>query len=665
MAEKSTLVDLKCRIRELQGKYDALLKTQQEPTAPQALPHTTMECISEAEWQTTFDAINSALWILDRDFHIVRTNRAARQMFQRTESEMIGKYCWEIVHGTKEPIPECPILRSKKSLQREHMELQLADRWFEVTVDPVLDENGAYTMAVHIIADVTERKRTQEALRESEEKFRSMMEAMKEAAYITSSDFRIKYMNPRMISRVGSNAIGRICHKTIYGRDKKCQWCVLDRILEGEHVDYELADPKSNRYYAVVNAPVYESSGEISNLSILHDITERRAIESQLNLARKMESTGTLVGGIAHDFNNILYMIMGNTELALEDVPAWNPAHDQLQEIKTAGLRAADIVNQLLNFSCKSDHDLKPIDLIHVIKDAIKFMHRSLPSNITVSKHLPETEIVIQADPVLIHQLVVNICTNASQVMEGPGGIIDIIAKTDFLSRDFSNKHPKLRSGYYATIEISDSGPGIDPTVIDRIFDPYFTTKPFGKGSGMGLAVVHGIVTNHGGVVTVESTPGKGAVFTIHLPLVDDQALPESKESEEIPCGTESILFIDDEASIVNMNRNILERLGYQVDTRMNPEDALNLFQSRPQEYDLVITDMTMPQMTGVQLTEQLKALRSDIPVIICTGHSSLIDEKKAFELEIDAYLMKPITKRAIAKTIRGVLDKVRGADQE
>lgn len=180
----------------------------------------------------------------------------------------------------------------------------------------------------------------------------------------------------------------------------------------------------------------------------------------------------------------------------------------------------------------------------------------------------------------------------------------------------------------------------------------------------MGLAVVHGIAKNHGGVVTAESPPGKGAVFTIHLPMFDDEGVHESTASEEIPCGTESILFIDDEASIVNMNRQILERLGYQVDTRMNPEDALNLFQSRPQAYDLVITDMTMPQMTGVQLAERLKKLRSDIPVIICTGHSSLIDAKKASELEIDAYVMKPITKRAIATTIRSVLNKARGTDQ-
>lgn len=664
MNEKSTVADLKRRNRKLKGKHDALPGTQQERTASEVFHQATMECISETEWQITFDAINAALWILDRDFHIVRANRTARQMFQLTESEMIGKHCWGIVHGTEKPIPECPIVRSKNSLQREHKELQIGDRWFEVTVDPVLDENGAFAKAVHIITDVTERKRTQEALRESEEKFRSMMESIKEAAYITSSDFRIKYMNPRMISRVGSNAIGQICHKALYGRDERCKWCVLDRILEGEHVDYELADPKSKRYYAVVNAPIYEASGEISNLSILHDITERRAMQSQLHLARKMESIGTLVGGIAHDFNNILYMIMGNAELALEDVPAWNPAHDQLQEIKKAGSRAADIVNQLLNFSRKADQDLKPIDLIQVIDDALKFMRSSLPSNIIIGKHLPETETVIRADPAHIHQLVINICTNALQAMEGSGGVIDISVRTDFLPNDFSNKHPKLKSGYYAVIEISDSGPGIDPTIIHRIFDPYFTTKAFGKGSGMGLAVVHGIAKNHGGVVTAESPPGKGAVFTIHLPMLDDKGLPESKASEEIPCGTESILFIDDEASIVNMNRQILERLGYQVDTRMNPEDALNLFQSRPQAYDLVITDMTMPQMTGVQLAERLKTLRSDIPVIICTGYSSLIDAKKASELEMDAYVMKPITKRAIATTIRSVLNKVRGAVQ-
>ncbi len=511
------------------------------------------------------------------------------------------------------------------------------------------------------VVDITKRKCAEDALRESEEKYRLMMEAMRDAAYICSPEFRIEYMNPKMISRIGRDAIGKSCHKAIYNYDEKCSWCVFDQIQQGEHVEYELADPKDNRYYAIANSPILHSDGTISKLTIFRDITENKAIESQLQQARKMESIGTLAGGIAHDFNNILFMITGNAELALENIPESNPTHANLKEIKTAGLRAAGIVNQLLNFSRNSDQELRPIEAITVIKDALRFLRATIPTTVELRKHLPDTDIAIMADPVQINQILMNLYTNAAQAMEKTGGILEINVENKTLTEDAAGNYPDLTAGEYLKIRVSDTGPGINPEIIGRIFDPYFTTKEFGKGSGLGLAVVHGVVKSHNGAITIDSEPGKGTDFIILFPVIDEKPEVEAKPSDEAPPGYETILFVDDEQAIVNMTAQVLERLGYKVKTETNPIAALELFQSKPDDFDLVITDMTMPRMTGVKLSEKLKAVRPDIPVILATGHSSLIDEGKAKKMGIDAYVMKPILKSDIAMAIRTVLDKRQG----
>ncbi len=516
-----------------------------------------------------------------------------------------------------------------------------------------------FRMIQGTLIDVTERKQVEEALKESEGKYRSIMESMKDAAYITSKEFRIEYMNPRMISRIGRDATGELCHKAIYNSDKKCSWCIFDKIQQGEHVEYELTDPKNNRYYSITNSPILHSGGSISKLAIFRDITEIKETEEHLHQTSKMESIGTIAGGIAHDFNNLLYMIVGNAELALEDIPEWNPTHTHIEEIKTASLRAAGIVKQLLNFSRKIDHKRIPISVITIVKDALKFMRSTIPSTVEIRKHLPDTDISIMADSIQINQILMNLFTNASQAMEETGGIIGINVEKKSLTEGSADNYPDLSAGEYVKITVSDTGPGIEPEIIDRIFDPYFTTKEVGKGSGMGLAVVHGLVNNHNGAITVDNELGKGATFTILLPMVFDEPVMEAKpSSDKIPRGNETILFVDDEESIATMIGQMLERLGYQVETQLNPLEALELFKSKPHEFDLVITDMTMPQMTGVKLSKKLKIVRSDIPVIICTGHSSLIDEDKAKEMGLDSYVLKPIVKREIARTIQEVLDK-------
>ena len=398
---------------------------------------------------------------------------------------------------------------------------------------------------------------------------------------------------------------------------------------------------------------------------MIRDITEdKRAgkekiqLETQLKQAQKMESIGTLAGGIAHDFNNIMAIILGNTELALDDVPKWNSAHSSLEEIKKASLRAKNIVKQLLSFSRKTDQKLQPIQITSVIKDALKFLRSTIPTTINIHRDIQTTEETILADPTQINQIIMNLCINASQAMEQTGGDINVTVAKVILENNSAKEYPDLKSGDHVKIIVSDTGPGIDPEIIDQIFDPYFTTKDVGKGSGMGLAVVHGIVKNHNGAISVNSRLGKGTKFIIFFPITTEKSMVERKTTKDIPGGNETILFVDDEISIVKMVKRMFERFGYKIETATTPEEALGKFSLNPDHFDLVITDMTMPQMTGVKLSEKLMDIRKDIPIIVCTGHSTLVDEEKAKELGLAAYVMKPINMQETAQTIRKILDK-------
>ncbi len=395
------------------------------------------------------------------------------------------------------------------------------------------------------------------------------------------------------------------------------------------------------------------------NIALLStiDITDRKKAEDELRQAHKMESIGTLAGGVAHDFNNILYMIIGNAELALDNLPKWNPVHNHVEKIKSASIRAAGIVRQLLNFSRKTDQEFKAINAVAVIDDGIKFIRSSIPTTVDIKKQLPEEEITIFGDPILINQVLINICTNASQSMEETGGVLEICVEKAIIEKE-SQIHHELQNGQYLKISIKDSGTGIPENVIDRIFDPYFTTKEMGKGSGMGLSIVHGIVKNHNGKVYVESHSGMGTQFILFFPVIDETPVVQMEKTDKTPYGKEYILLIDDEIEITEMNKRALNKIGYQVKISNNPINALELFRSNPDMFDLIITDMTMPQMNGAILSKKLKEIRSDIPVIICTGHSSLIDDEKADQLNIEGYLMKPVSMSEMANTIRSVLDK-------
>jgi len=425
-------------------------------------------------------------------------------------------------------------------------------------------------------------------------------------------------------------------------------------------LELETLREDGNRGWMWVHGEVVrDARGAIVGLrGAAQDITERKQMEEQLRQSQKMESIGILAGGIAHDFNNIMGIILGNTELALEDVPESNPTHTNLEEIRKASLRAASIVKQLLSFTRITDQKLQPIEIAPVIKDALKFLRSTIPATIDIEQDICVTDETILADPTQINQIMMNLCINASYAMEQTGGKLTITVENVLLGNSLAKDYPDLKSGKYVKIAVSDTGPGIDSKIIDRIFEPYFTTKEIGKGSGMGLAVVHGIVKSHSGSIKVDSTLGKGTQFSILFPLAQGKAAVEAETIQEIPRGSETILFVDDEISIVNMVKRMFERLGYKVQTATTPQDALDRFALNPDHFDLVITDMTMPQMTGVKLSEKLMEIRPDIPIIVCTGHSALVDEEKAKELGLAAYIMKPISIRETAQTIRKVLDR-------
>ncbi len=402
-----------------------------------------------------------------------------------------------------------------------------------------------------------------------------------------------------------------------------------------------------------------------TNRALKKEITEHQEtakakakLESELRQIHKMEAIGTLAGGIAHDFNNILGIIMGNCELAMDDIPEWNPARLNLKEIKTASIRARDIVRQLLSFTRKSEDEKQPVQIHTLVKETIALLRATIPTTIEIRTDIPNDLGAIQADASQIHQVIINLCTNAAHAMETDGGILEIGLSA--VLQDAAVKAPfkELKPGPYIQLTISDNGEGIDPEIIDRIFDPYFTTKAFGKGTGMGLSIVHGIITNHDGSISVYSEPGKGTTFKVLLPAAKGAPHPEAPKMEAMPGGDETILFVDDEESNLKIGQNILERLGYRVDTQSDATEALNSVRANVDRYDLIITDMTMPKLTGADLARQVLEIRPDMPIILCTGFSHAIDEARANMIGIRQYVEKPLDRYKLAAAVRRVLDE-------
>lgn len=394
-------------------------------------------------------------------------------------------------------------------------------------------------------------------------------------------------------------------------------------------------------------------------ISVITDITEKKQLEESLIQAQKLEAIGTLAGGIAHDFNNILSAILGYGEMVLDTLPPGSRVHQEQQQIIKASHRARDLVKHLLVFSRKQQQRKLPVILHEVVSEAIQLLRATLPSTITFDLHLDPSAGIIEADPTQIHQVMINLCTNAAHAMEAGGGILTITLTKTPLVDDNRPVTPQVIPGEYAVLKISDTGHGIEPHHLQRIFEPFFTTKPTGKGTGMGLAVVHGIISSIGGTIAVNSEVGKGTTFTISFPLVNLDAAPVILSFESDAQGNgEHILVVDDEKTIVTATATILQRSGYRVTTATGSSEALLLFENDPRSFDLVITDQTMPGMTGFELSRRVLTLRPGIPILLCTGFSSVLSSEKALQAGIADYVMKPVPRQILCDKVASLLRK-------
>ncbi|MDM8515251.1 response regulator [Desulfobacterales bacterium HSG16] len=405
----------------------------------------------------------------------------------------------------------------------------------------------------------------------------------------------------------------------------------------------------------------------MSVLGISRDITQSRQAEkekahlkAQLAQSQKMEAVGTLAGGIAHDFNNILGIILGYSELILFTVND-HSIRSNIDNIMKAGNRAKELIHQLLSFTRKTEQIPKPVKISLIIKETIKLLRSSIPAHIDIRSKISSQNDIVTADPTQIHQILLNLCTNAAHSMDEAGGILDVVLTTDTqLDKQDAENNQDISPGRYLKLVVKDTGSGIDPSIVDKIFDPYFTTKGLGEGTGMGLSMVHGIVKAHKGAITVSSKLEKGSIFTILLPAAEISEVSIPRSENVIPVGSnENILLIDDESMILEVTSKMLERLGYRVCASENPQKALELFQDQKDMFDLVITDMNMPYMTGDMLAMKILAIRPDIPIIICTGYNKRITHEKARELGARKLLAKPLNKQKLAAAVRDVLEMI------
>ena len=623
---------------------------------------------SEERYRALYEDNPSMYFTTDAEGTILSVNWfGAEQLGYRIE-ELVGQPVLMRFHpDDRESVRQQITICLQKPMQVIHWEFRKVRKdgsvlWVKEAARSVRGADGNPVVLI-VCEDITERKRAEE------ERMRlvTAIEQSAEAIFITDKDWIINYVNPAFERITGydrTEIMGR--HTRILKsnmHDKSFYKRIRIILARGDVWSGRLTNKKRDGtfYEAEVTAsPVRDSSGAIINyVSIHRDITHEVRLEKQLRQSQKMEAIGTLAGGIAHDFNNILAAITGYTELAHSRVQEGSMEHRYLGQVLKAGSRATSLVRQILTFSRQTEQERKPVPVTPIVEEVLKLLRPSLPSTIEIREDIaisPEGGVVL-ADPTQLHQVLMNLSTNAAYAMRTQGGVLslslsEIHADTSIIVHD-------LKPGSYVRLTVSDTGHGMDAAVMERIFDPYFTTKGAGEGSGMGLAVVQGIVKNLGGAITVYSEPGKGTTFHVYLPRIEEEIVQVNSNFEAPPTGSERILFIDDEKTLVDLGSDMLESLGYSVTTKTNSIGALDTFRTAPTAFDLVITDMTMPAPTGIELARELMTVRPDIPVILCTGFSELINENLSKEAGIREFVMKPFSMQSLATTVRRVLDKM------
>jgi len=630
----------------------------------------------EAFLRAMLNNVPFLMWLKDREGRFLAVNELlAKSCGRESPNDMIGKTDFDFYPSDLAESCRADDRAVMRSMAQKTVEEPIVDRgktkWFETFKMPILDDNGHVLGTTGFARDITDQRqeRIEERRRaqESQKLLATAVEQAVDAIVITDPSGNIQYVNPAFEKVSGyerNEVIGQNPRFLKSGNQPEAFYRDLWKTISAGKIWRGAFTNKTKDGRLIHDettiSPVKDSAGKIVNyICVKKDVSAIIRLQTQLAQSQKMEAIGTLAGGIAHDFNNILFAITGYTELAMEGLPEGSQAQSDLQRVLHSSMRAGDMVKQILAFSHQGQPERKPLDLASLIKEGLKFLRASIPSTVEIRQKIALGLGKVSADPTQVHQVLMNLCTNAAHAMRDGKGVLSISLSSTQVDTAFAEKHPPLVPGPYITLVVSDTGRGIPPDLLDRIFEPYFTTKPTGEGTGLGLSVLYGIVRSHGGIVTVVSEPGQGASFTVYLPVVEEEeAEEETAVSGEYPIAHERILLVDDEQILVDMGQAVLERLGYEVVPQTSPIEAVEVFRSDPERFDLVIMDLTMPKMTGVELATELTAIRPDVPLILCTGFSEKIKDEAAKEFGFRAILGKPILKKDIAKVVREVLDR-------
>jgi len=536
-------------------------------------------------------------------------------------------------------------------------------KWCSMSYQPILSLKGEFLGIRNSIRDISDRKKAEEALEASEERYRlvfensplGIMQFDETGGIVDCNENCAQIFGATKTSLSGFNILKSMPDNPIHDT-------LIEALMKGYgQFEGKIQTLTGTKDIRMILGAITDKDGNVRGaVGIFEDISNQVKFESHLKQIQKMESIGNLAGGIAHDFNNLLFPIMGLSEMLLDDLPKGSNEHTCVAEILKAGKRGRELVKQILSFSRKSDSKKVPVQLQKIIKEALKLSRSAIPSSVKISSKIDHQCGLVEADPTQIHQIVMNLVTNAYHSIEDERGTIDVQLQEVVMDKD-DILIESIAPGDYAKLTIADTGTGIDPEIKDKIFEPYFTTKEKGKGTGLGLSMVYGIIKDHHGDIQVYSEQGNGTIFSVYIPLLKKITGKQSdKTPETCSTGTERILLVDDEKSIAQMEKKLLERLGYSVTALTDSLQAIELFKTNPQDFDLIITDMAMPNMTGDQLARELIAVRPDISIIISTGFSERFNKKQAENLGIKAFLMKPVSRSEMAETVRNVLDCVK-----
>lgn len=560
--------------------------------------------------------------------------------------------------------------------------IYVARRTITVPIERLLEgvnalKKGAYESPIPIVTNgelgalaksfnemgqaITQRE---SGLQRAQEEWERTFDSISDIITIQDKKFRIIMANQATCDflELGREEIqGQFCYELFHNISMPCLGCPTLKTLEDKKnhsVEMMCGQQQMKRNLLFSSSPIFDDAGEcIGIVYSAKDITKTKDLESRLRQAQKMEAIGTLAGGIAHDFNNILTPILGYSEILMESLPAGSQERANEGQVLKAANRAKELVKQILTFSRQTEQERKPVQIYLIIKEALKLLRSSLPANIEIKQYIYVDCCQVLADATQIHQVLMNLCTNAYHAMRDTGGTLTVsLSEEEITPEDYSD-NLSLQTGKYIKLAVSDTGHGIDKDLIEKIFDPYFTTKKKGEGTGLGLSVVHGIVKNHHGQITVYSEPGQGTEFHVYLPCIEVQAPASLAEQQEIPLGRqEKVLVVDDEKPIAELLGCMLEKLGYVVVTKSNSSTALETFKEQYKSIDLVVTDMAMPGMSGAELATELLKIKPGLPIILCTGFSEIINEEKAKAVGFTGFLLKPVLKSQLAHAVKDAL---------